>query len=127
MADDQGKCPFAAKTMNVGGGGTRTRDWWPNQLKLSILRQHGEKSNPLAEANYKAAFETLDYWALKNDLKALMTDSQDWWPADFGHYGGLFVRMSWHSAGTYRMFDGRGGGGQVSIPMLESDSGGGGG
>ncbi|KFZ10909.1 hypothetical protein V501_04997 [Pseudogymnoascus sp. VKM F-4519 (FW-2642)] len=98
---------------NIGGGGTQTRDWWPDELKLNILRQHTAVTNPLnPDFDYAAAFKSLDYGALKNDLHALMTDSQDWWPADFGHYGGLFIRMAWHSAGTYRVFDGRGGGGQ---------------
>jgi len=106
---DESKCPVH----NVAGGGTRNRTWWPDQLKLNILRQHNATSNPLGEDfDYAAAFKTLDYQGLKKDLEALMTDSQDWWPADFGHYGGLFVRMAWHSAGTYRVFDGRGGGGQ---------------
>jgi catalase-peroxidase len=97
---------------NVGGGGTRNRDWWPNQLKLNILRQHSSLSNPMGEQfDYAEAFKSLDLEAVKADLHALMTDSQDWWPADFGHYGPLFIRMAWHSAGTYRVFDGRGGGG----------------
>jgi catalase-peroxidase len=111
----ESKCPVqSARLMNVGGGGTKNRDWWPDQLKLDILRQHTSVTNPLgSDFDYAAAFNSLDYWALKKDLRALMTDSQDWWPADFGHYGGLFVRMAWHSAGTYRTFDGRGGGGQV--------------
>jgi catalase-peroxidase len=106
-----GECPV--RRSNIGGGGTRNRDWWPNELKLNILRQHTEVTNPLSkDFDYAAAFKTLDYDALKKDLHALMTDSQEWWPADFGHYGGLFIRMAWHSAGTYRVFDGRGGGGQ---------------
>jgi catalase-peroxidase len=96
----------------VGGGGTRNTDWWPNQLKLNILRQQTAVTNPLKDFDYAAAFKSLDYDALKKDLTALMTDSQEWWPADFGHYGGLFIRMAWHSAGTYRLEDGRGGGGQ---------------
>jgi len=111
---DISKCPFHNGSMKpaVGGGGTRNRDWWPGQLKLNILRQHSAKSNPMGEDfNYAEAFKSLDLEAVKKDLHALMTDSQDWWPADFGHYGPLFIRMAWHSAGTYRVFDGRGGAG----------------
>jgi catalase-peroxidase len=117
MAHESGdisKCPFHNGSMkqNVGGGGTKNRDWWPNQLKLNILRQHSSLSNPMGEDfDYKAAFNSLDLEAVKKDLHALMTDSQDWWPADFGHYGPLFIRMAWHSAGTYRVTDGRGGAG----------------
>ncbi|MCJ1242535.1 hypothetical protein MMC14_010544 [Varicellaria rhodocarpa] len=110
-----GECPAHTpiKEVNVGGGGTRNRDWWPNELKLNILRQHTAVTNPLSkDFDYPAAFKRLDYDALKKDLHALMTDSQEWWPADFGHYGGLFIRMAWHSAGTYRVADGRGGGGE---------------
>jgi len=113
-SNDISKCPFHNGSMkhNVGGGGTRNNDWWPNQLKLNILRQHSSLSNPMGEDfNYAEAFNNLDLEAVKRDLHALMTDSQDWWPADFGHYGGLFIRMAWHSAGTYRVGDGRGGAG----------------
>ncbi|KAL2132148.1 hypothetical protein VTI74DRAFT_4154 [Chaetomium olivicolor] len=106
-----GECPI--RHANVAGGGTKNADWWPNQLRLNILRQHQPAASPYnKDFDYAAAFKTLDYEGLKQDLRNLMTDSQDWWPADFGHYGGLFIRMAWHSAGTYRVFDGRGGGGQ---------------
>ena len=105
----QAKCPFN----HAAGGGTTNQDWWPQQLRLDLLSQHSSKSNPLGESfDYAAAFKKLDYFALKKDLLALMTDSQDWWPADFGHYGPQFVRMAWHAAGTYRTADGRGGGGR---------------
>jgi catalase-peroxidase len=112
--NDNGKCPFSAANseQNLGGIGTKNREWWPNQLKVSILRQHSSLSNPMGETfNYAEAFKSLDLDAVKKDLHALMTDSQDWWPADFGHYGPFFIRMAWHSAGTYRIGDGRGGAG----------------
>ncbi|MFZ5970530.1 MAG: catalase/peroxidase HPI [Bacteroidota bacterium] len=106
----EAKCPFHAA--KPAGGGTQNQDWWPNRLKLNILRQHSTLSNPMGEQfDYAAEFKKLDLAALKKDLHALMTDSQDWWPADFGHYGPLFIRMAWHSAGTYRTGDGRGGAG----------------
>jgi catalase-peroxidase len=109
----ESKCPFMGGIQKVSAGhGTSNRDWWPNQLNLKILHQHSPQSNPMGAAfDYRKAFESLDYAALKADIFALMTASQDWWPADYGHYGPLFIRMAWHSAGTYRIGDGRGGGG----------------
>jgi catalase-peroxidase len=108
-----GKCPFSGGALKQSAGsGTRNRDWWPNQLKLNILRQHSSLSNPMGESfNYAEEFKSLDLDALKKDIFDLMTTSQDWWPADYGHYGPFFIRMAWHSAGTYRIQDGRGGGG----------------
>ena len=109
----QGKCPFTGGSLKQSaGGGPRNYNWWPNQLKLNILRQHAPASNPMGQDfDYGKAFQSLDYHALKQDLFAMMTTSQDWWPADFGHYGPFLIRMAWHSAGTYRIADGRGGAG----------------
>src|SRR6202008_3112033 len=108
-ATTDAKCPFH----HASGVGTSNQDWWPEALNLGILHQHSSLSNPMGERfNYAEEFKSLDLDAVIEDLKTLMTDSQDWWPADFGHYGGLFIRMAWHSAGTYRIGDGRGGGGR---------------
>jgi len=111
--DGEGKCPFSGGAKkHTAGEGTSNQDWWPNQLKLNILRQHSAKSNPLGEDfDYASEFQKLDLATVKQDIFDLMTDSQDWWPADYGHYGPLFIRMAWHSAGTYRTADGRGGAG----------------
>ncbi|MFZ1264462.1 MAG: catalase/peroxidase HPI [Chitinophagaceae bacterium] len=111
--NDESKCPFIGGALKQSAGsGSRNRDWWPNQLKLNILRQHASLSNPMGESfNYAQEFKSLDLAALKKDIFDLMTRSQDWWPADYGHYGPFFIRMAWHSAGTYRISDGRGGAG----------------
>ena len=110
MSDDASECPFSGA--NTTKGNTATEEWWPEQLNLRILHQHDRKSNPMGEDfDYASAFNSLDYEALKADITAVLTDSQDWWPADFGHYGGLMIRLTWHAAGTYRVGDGRGGGG----------------
>jgi catalase-peroxidase len=107
----EAKCPFNHKAMTAG---TANKDWWPNQLQVELLNQHSNRSDPMGDGfDYAAEFKSLDYAALKKDLAAVMTDSKDWWPADFGHYGPLFIRMAWHSAGTYRIGDGRGGGSTV--------------
>jgi catalase-peroxidase len=118
------KCPVTGGAdKRTAGRGTSNRDWWPNQLNLRILHQHSDLSNPMGGAfNYSEEFKKLDLAALKKDLYALMTDSQDWWPADYGHYGGLFIRMAWHSAGTYRMGDGRGGAGSGSQRLAPLNS-----
>ena len=123
MSEDS-KCPVTGRTSKpISGGGTSNRDWWPNQLNLKILHQHSDLSNPMGEAfNYAEEFKKLNLEALKKDLYALMTDSQDWWPADYGHYGPLFIRMAWHSAGTYRMGDGRGGAGSGSQRLAPLNS-----
>src|SRR6202047_2537235 len=103
------KCPFG----HMAGGGASNRDWWPNQLRIDLLHQHSSKSDPMGkDFDYAKEFKSLDYKALKQDLLKVMTDSKPWWPADFGHYGPLFIRTAWHSAGTYRIADGRGGGGR---------------
>lgn len=118
------KCPFiGGHAKHTGGGGTKNRDWWPNQLPLNILRQNSALSNPMGENfNYKEAFKSLDLAAVKKDIFELMTNSQDWWPADYGHYGPFFVRMAWHSAGTYRIADGRGGAGSGTIRFAPLNS-----
>lgn len=115
LSNGNGKCPFTGLSLKNGAtfGGTKNQDWWPNRLRLDMLRQHSELTNPMdKDFDYRKAFLSLDYDALKKDLHALMTDSQDWWPADFGHYGPFFIRMAWHAAGTYRIGDGRGGAGK---------------
>lgn len=119
-----GKCPFSGAVLKQGaGGGTRNRDWWPNQLKLNILRQHSTLSNPMGDSfNYAEEFKTLDLKAVKKDIIEVMTTSQDWWPADYGHYGPFFIRMAWHGAGTYRIADGRGGAGAGTLRFAPLNS-----
>jgi catalase-peroxidase len=117
---EEAKCPVHH---HATGGGTTNQDWWPNQLNLDILHQRSSKSNPMGEDfNYAKEFKSLDLEALKKDLRELMTKSQDWWPADFGNYGPLFIRMAWHSAGTYRTGDGRGGAGNGSQRLAPLNS-----
>ena len=121
---EESKCPVTGRaSRQVAGGGTSNRDWWPNQLNLRILHQHSDLSDPMdKDFNYAEEFKKLDLQAVKQDLCALMTDSQEWWPADYGHYGGLMIRMAWHSAGTYRMGDGRGGAGSGSHRLAPLNS-----
>jgi catalase-peroxidase len=120
----EAKCPFSGNAAQpLAGGGAQNRDWWPNQLRVDLLNQHSSKSDPLDQTfNYREEFMKLDYEALKSDLRKLMTDSQDWWPADFGNYGPQFIRMSWHAAGTYRLADGRGGAGRGQQRFAPLDS-----
>ena len=123
---NESKCPVSsgARRHTVAGAGTNAA-WWPNQLNLKMLQQHSSLSNPMPNAfDYAAEFKTLDLDAVVKDLHALMTDSQPWWPADYGHYGPFFIRMAWHSAGTYRIADGRGGGGAGAESVVERGVGG---
>ena len=117
------KCPVMHGASTNNSRSTKNNDWWPNQINLGILRQHSEKSSPFdSDFNYSEEFKKLDYFQLKKDLANLMTDSQDWWPADYGHYGPFFVRLTWHAAGTYRTGDGRGGGGTGAMRFAPLNS-----
>lgn len=120
----QGKCPFTGSIQKQSAGnGTGNRDWWPNQLKLNILRQNSSLSNPMdKDFNYAKEFNSLDLKTLKKEINELMVNSQDWWPADYGHYGPFFIRMAWHSAGTYRIGDGRGGAGAGTLRFAPLNS-----
>jgi len=122
--NEDSKSPVPEKIIRQAArGGTSNRDWWPNQLDLHILHQHSSGSNPMGiDFSYAEEFRKLDLAAVKKDLHSLMTDSQDWWPADYGHYGGLFIRMAWHSAGTYRVGDDRGGAGSGSQRLAPLNS-----
>src|SRR2546428_3421147 len=116
----EAKCPF----IHTAGAGPSNRDWWPNQLNLKILHQHSSLSDPMGKGfDYAKEFKSLDLATVKKDLVAVMTDSQDWWPADLGHYGPLFIRIAWHSAGTYRIGDGRGGAGSGTQRFGPANSG----
>ncbi|MGA1234626.1 MAG: peroxidase family protein, partial [Lutimaribacter sp.] len=118
--EDGGKCPVMHGANSTTGA--TNMDWWPKALNLDILHQHDGKTNPLAGFNYRDAVKELDFDALKADMHALLTQSQDWWPADYGHYGGLMIRLAWHSAGSYRLTDGRGGGGTGNIRFAPLNS-----
>ena len=124
VSNGAAKCPFSSGAIKqTAGNAPRNLDWWPNQLKLQILRQHSSLSNPMGEKfNYAEAFKTLDLAAVKHDIFELMTTSQEWWPADYGHYGPFFIRMAWHSAGTYRIGDGRGGAGAGTLRFAPLNS-----
>ena len=123
-ASRNGKCPFSSSIVKqAAGGGTRNHNWWPNQVDLGILRQHSSLSNPMnKDFDYASEFNKIDLKELKKEIYDLMTDSKDWWPADYGHYGPFFIRMAWHSAGTYRIADGRGGAGTGTLRFAPLNS-----